>query len=280
MKRGADAHGNVANFVETEQIVYNIDNPTKVSSFVQVSKRTPSICLVCLILVFLQIRGSIPLLWNQTDPWKLKPKVQILDNNEENLSVLWKHLRGLISRYFPNQVLSTCRTGPEETPRINCVNLINKKSSESKLGSLWFGLSKYLSKRLEYSESPSGLLQPDNPLPVNFSSLFSNYSALLDRDEITSELTSIPNLQADACNERNIMMKMIWFDYHHLMKENGNHHRHLQTLYAQLKSCFLRQNGFFSVDNNRDICISNQTTMIRSNCMDCLDRTNVIQVRS
>ena len=48
LKRGINEEGNVANFVETEQIVYNhntsFDNKPVMSSFIQV-------------------RGSIPLFW-------------------------------------------------------------------------------------------------------------------------------------------------------------------------------------------------------------------------
>lgn len=50
--RGADIHGNVSNFVETEQIVSHGDQ----------------------FASYLQVRGSIPLLWQQTACIKYKPK--------------------------------------------------------------------------------------------------------------------------------------------------------------------------------------------------------------
>jgi hypothetical protein len=62
LRRGIDHEGNVANFVETEQIVYNpnksFDDKATVSSFVL-------------------IRGSIPLFWTQ-DPNPLIPKPEII----------------------------------------------------------------------------------------------------------------------------------------------------------------------------------------------------------
>lgn len=66
MKRGINEHGNVANFVEVEQICYvhseNFDLKPNVTSFVQ-------------------IRGSIPLFWGQI-PNKLKPKPDIILQQE------------------------------------------------------------------------------------------------------------------------------------------------------------------------------------------------------
>jgi hypothetical protein len=46
LKRGADENGNVANFVETEQIVHPMNDPNKVSSFLQVENCS------CLYLLF------------------------------------------------------------------------------------------------------------------------------------------------------------------------------------------------------------------------------------
>lgn len=58
--RGVDQDGNPANFVETEQIVYI--PPGHVFSFVQ-------------------IRGSVPLYWNQRPSLKYKPKVKLGSSN-------------------------------------------------------------------------------------------------------------------------------------------------------------------------------------------------------
>ena len=57
--RGADLNGNVANFVETEEILIYKDSETYH------------------ILSFIQIRGSVPFLWSQDPDCKLNPKVTI-----------------------------------------------------------------------------------------------------------------------------------------------------------------------------------------------------------
>ncbi len=63
--RGIDSNGNVSNYVETEQIlifnneISNSNNPTTK------------------IFSYLQIRGSIPILWTQNPTLKYKPPVEI-----------------------------------------------------------------------------------------------------------------------------------------------------------------------------------------------------------
>ena len=61
--RGSDENGNVANYVETEQIVSIGD---KHSSYVQ-------------------FRGSIPVMWSQVPCIKYMPKIAINENDKENL---------------------------------------------------------------------------------------------------------------------------------------------------------------------------------------------------
>lgn len=69
--RGIDKDGNVANFVETEQIVeYQGDKAS-----------------------FVQIRGSIPLYWSQLPNLRYKPKPQVLDiEPEEHKAACLKHI--------------------------------------------------------------------------------------------------------------------------------------------------------------------------------------------
>ncbi|XP_022818465.1 phosphatidylinositide phosphatase SAC1-A [Spodoptera litura] len=78
--RGVDAQGNVANFVETEQI---IERGGEKSSFVQT-------------------RGSIPLYWSQYPDIKYKPAMQL--SHEDHVAAYTKHLRDQQQRYG-NQVL-------------------------------------------------------------------------------------------------------------------------------------------------------------------------------
>lgn len=92
-KRGIDKQGNVANFVETEQLVeYQGDR----SSFVQ-------------------IRGSIPLYWVQTPDLRYKPPPRLTDiDQEEQKNACLRHLDN-ISLLYGRQVL---------------LNLIDQKGAE------------------------------------------------------------------------------------------------------------------------------------------------------
>ncbi|XP_072948298.1 phosphatidylinositol-3-phosphatase SAC1 [Epargyreus clarus] len=78
--RGIDAQGNVANFVETEQIV---ERGGEKSSFVQT-------------------RGSIPLFWSQYPDLKYKPGMELAP--EDHVAAYTRHLRDQLQRYG-NQVL-------------------------------------------------------------------------------------------------------------------------------------------------------------------------------
>ena len=90
--RGSDQHGNVANFVETEQIIF-------------LNKNT-----ICSYVI---IRGSIPLKWTQKTDLKYKPQF-LIEDFENQLEVCQKH--------FAN-------TQPIYKQQV-CVNLINKHGSE------------------------------------------------------------------------------------------------------------------------------------------------------
>jgi hypothetical protein len=91
--RGIDADGNVANFVEAEQIL-ECDGD---------------------IASFIQIRGSIPLFWTQKPNLRYKPAPQLAPVNHTDAFV--KHFEDLVVRYN----------------RVVCINLVNQTGSESVL---------------------------------------------------------------------------------------------------------------------------------------------------
>ncbi|XP_067006317.1 phosphatidylinositol-3-phosphatase SAC1-B [Anabrus simplex] len=90
--RGVDMQGNVANFVETEQIMeYNGDK----SSFVQT-------------------RGSIPLFWNQLPNLKYKPKPR-LNPNENHAEAFSRHFDTQIFNYGKQVLINLIdHRGPED----------------------------------------------------------------------------------------------------------------------------------------------------------------------
>ncbi|XP_060803876.1 polyphosphoinositide phosphatase [Amyelois transitella] len=84
LKRGANMHGDVANEVETEQIVHD----SMVSSFTAGSFSS-----------FVQMRGSIPSYWSQ-DVSKMVPKPAIsIDLGDPYAEIPGKHLNNLLRRY-------------------------------------------------------------------------------------------------------------------------------------------------------------------------------------
>jgi hypothetical protein len=100
LRRGVDEEGNVANSVESEQILSPSpwDPTAKVYSFVQ-------------------IRGSIPLFFTQS-PYSLKPAPVIQHSPEKNFLATKSHFEGLEKRYKNLQI----------------VNLVEKHGSEATVG--------------------------------------------------------------------------------------------------------------------------------------------------
>ncbi|KAI9917062.1 hypothetical protein PsorP6_018232 [Peronosclerospora sorghi] len=95
--RGIDDDGNVANFVETEQICL-FDDGRQTS--------------------FVQIRGSIPVFWSSPVSMKYAPKVYQANDMERDVAAFQKHAYELMSLYG----------------RVLFVNLIDKKKEQLKLG--------------------------------------------------------------------------------------------------------------------------------------------------
>lgn len=99
-------NGNVANFVETEQIFR--------------AKRGD-------VFSFVQIRGSIPLYWTQLDKWKLKPAIITEKNLTKHYQPLKSHLFSLYNDYINEKTNKT-------KVDIVIVNLIDKKGTQELLG--------------------------------------------------------------------------------------------------------------------------------------------------
>ncbi|EAL71679.1 hypothetical protein DDB_G0271630 [Dictyostelium discoideum AX4] len=174
--RGIDKKGNVANNVETEQII-----EIKENTFTS----------------FVQVRGSIPLLWSQFPTLKYKPSVKFYGDEKENSQALEQHFKQLHQLYGSTTV----------------VNLIDRKGAELKLGEAYEERVKSL-KDVHY----------------------------------------------------------VWFDFHSICK--GMRYDKLSILMDQLKDD-LKQYGFFFVEDGK--IVQKQQGVFRTNCIDNLDRTNVVQ---
>ena len=69
-------------------------------------------------------------------------------------------------------------------------------------------------------------------------------------------------------------LKLIHFDYHQNVSSSSKSEKLESILYKQTGK-FISEHNFFH--KKRGIVISKQTGTIRTNCMDCLDRTNAVQ---
>ncbi|URE00107.1 SacI domain, partial [Musa troglodytarum] len=176
-RRGADMEGYVANFVESEQIL-------------QSNGFTAS---------FVQVRGSMPFLWEQIVDLTYKPKFEIV-RAEEASRVAERHFLDLSNKY--GSVLA--------------VDLVNKHGSEGRL-----------------------------------SERFANAMQTIRNDDI----------------------RYVHFDFHQIC--GHIHFERLSLLYNQIED-YLNKHGYFLL-NEKGEKVSGQTGVVRTNCIDCLDRTNVTQ---
>uniref|UniRef100_A0A4W3IT96 Synaptojanin-1 n=1 Tax=Callorhinchus milii TaxID=7868 RepID=A0A4W3IT96_CALMI len=177
--RGTNDSGHVANFVETEQVIFLDDCVTS----------------------FIQIRGSIPLFWEQPGIQVGSHRVRFSRGFEANAPAFDRHLRALKQQYG-KQII---------------INLLGVKEGEHML-------SKAFQSHLKASVHANDIL-------------------------------------------------MVNFDYHQQVK--GVKSDKLSTLLKPKLKPFLEDCGFFYCDSNG--VQRTQTGSIRTNCLDCLDRTNSVQ---
>ncbi|KAL3535476.1 hypothetical protein ACH5RR_003937 [Cinchona calisaya] len=257
-KRGINEKGRVANDVETEQIVFeNIPEgiPIQISSIVQ-------------------NRGSIPLFWSQeTSRLNLKPDI-ILSKKDQRYEATRLHFQNLVSRYGrPIIILNLIKTN-EKKPResilraefANAIEYINKDlSEENRLKFLHWDLHKHsrskatnvlllLGKVATYALTLTGFFYCQvTPASVSEGCLKWPY---FERS-VDSDL--LPPAHCEIENESN--------DSH---RDNGS--ENLDKLDRRLCTGNNMANG--SSFGKPPIV---QKGVLRTNCIDCLDRTNVAQ---
>ncbi|XP_020084555.1 phosphoinositide phosphatase SAC6-like isoform X2 [Ananas comosus] len=176
-RRGADSDGYVANFVETEQIL-------------QSNGFTAS---------FVQVRGSIPFLWEQIVDLTYKPHFDII-SREEAPRIVERHFLDLRKKYGS----------------VIAVDLVNKHGSEGRLSQ-------------RYADAIQPILSDD--------------------------------------------IRYVHFDFHRIC--GHIHFERLSLLYDQIED-YLTAHRYFLLNENGEK-IEEQTGVVRTNCIDCLDRTNVTQ---
>lgn len=207
--RGIDDDGNVANFVETETIIWNPHSS---------KNQQPAEFSYC------QVRGSVPIFWEQqTGFLPNQQKIQLTRSPEATQPAFDKHMEGLVLKYGSAHI----------------VNLL----SETKPGEV------ELSDRYRYHVNHSSMSVDSRGREKRMTA-----SLLLNTEydfhaetkagyEATSSLKPILEESADA------------FGYF-LMEDLPAEERGP----TQSTATVLQQEGVF-----------------RTNCLDCLDRTNVVQ---
>ena len=215
--RGADLNGNVANFVETEEIlIYREQNG------------------IAHILSFLQIRGSIPIIFTQEPNFQFNPLIRPKDDINTNAEVFKLHINECLQNY--NNVC--------------IINLIDKKKDQNTIGQYYDKVVQY------YNTTNYNNNQNDNENKVVYTWFdfhdecknmkYENLSKLMKKKSVSEAL-------------KNFNFTHITFDYSKALSISSN--KIDEILHSENFITFLKiQNGVF-----------------RTNCVDCLDRTNVVQ---
>ncbi|OAA59109.1 phosphoinositide phosphatase [Niveomyces insectorum RCEF 264] len=244
LRRGVDEDGHVANAVETEQILSpsvvdpQPNDPQSTASPTQ-SSSSSSPPPPARTCSFVQMRGSIPLFWTQS-PFSLKPVPVIQHSLELNYVALKKHFDGLRREYGDLQI----------------VNLVEKHGVEAALG------TQYERSVQRYNDESKERAGPDQAAAIPFEWFdfhsackgmkFENVSLLMDQLSRTIE-------QLGSTVEEG-------------GPGNGTPSRGASGSGTVSPTDVSESNGY-----NAGTIVRKQQGVLRTNCMDCLDRTNVCQ---
>ena len=216
---------------------------------------TEQICLVVddhhflqQIFSHVQTRGSIPLLWaSPTDIKTYRPRVRLGTDPLAQARALRLHLVEQYTYYVTNDG----KRNPH-VPEIIFVNLVDKHSDQGRLGRTFDAV---LNAVMEIHNHTRDLISSGNETLANVS-------------------------KGEAYNTSFGPRKVehVWFDFHAEVK-NGKWDK-LGDLLKQLKSSLTEHSFFYALAPNGTVgwqIKSRQNAVVRTNCMDCLDRTNVAQ---
>ncbi|XP_068663400.1 phosphoinositide phosphatase SAC2-like [Aristolochia californica] len=246
LKRGVNEKGRVANDVETEQIVF---------------EDVPEGCPAQLSSV-VQNRGSIPLFWSQeTSRLNIKPDI-ILQKKDTAYETTRLHFENLVKRYgnpiIILNLIKTCEKKPRESilraEFANAIASINKNlSEENRLKFLHWDLHKHSRSK---GTNVLLLLGKVAAYALNLTGLF--YCQLNPPFKLDGALKS-KYLETDVSDNSS-------------QNTGGN-----DTEDSDISETVLQQDN---VENDGSNLVKQpmfQRGVLRTNCIDCLDRTNVAQ---
>ncbi len=205
--RGVDDDGNVANFVETETL---FSDGTLTATFVQV-------------------RGSVPLFWEQQGLQAFNAKIQITRSRGASQPAFDRHFADLISHYS----------------RVHAINLLGTRDAETVLTAAY-------AEHMRHSAA-----EAIAPLPGD--------------EPISSRGEPVEDDGSERIGLTN-------FDFHTVSRNTGgidgvrSELRYLGPVQLKRKAF-----GFSLIDNASGQLLRRQKGIFRTNCLDCLDRTNVIE---
>ncbi|GLD96100.1 hypothetical protein PINS_up004778 [Pythium insidiosum] len=248
--RGIDKDGSVANFAETEMLVV---------------KPNRSICS------YVQIRGSIPLYWDQVATLKYMPRTRYAFSGSESI-VDWNelafraHMDDIIQRYGHITV-------------VNLIDKVGKSSTVRDQAQLGTAYGKHVKKYNQQSRASDATANGGNaslsvaPSNSPSKSRTSSPSANTRLSPTTQgAATTAPVPLAPSSQLLTEPIVYVWFDFHHECRKMqwGN----LSKLVTEVQDQFTHY-GYFECDSEGRV-LSRQRGVFRVNCMDNLDRTNVV----
>lgn len=247
--RGLDDDGHAANYNETEQIVIANDTGSGMGGFAGSSDMQSgklggggSSSQEMQIMSYVQTRGSVPTYWAEVNTLRYTPKIQ-LRGIEAAVRSAQLHFDEQIKTYGDNYL----------------INLVNQKGRERVV---------------------------KNSYEQMVENLVSSPKEHAEGDLVTDE--KFHTIQGDSNNPKSEFDRLhyIYFDYHHETKGMKMHRAY--ALVERLADP-LAQQGYFraaveaapaapaAASDGRLEPRAYQTSVMRTNCMDCLDRTNVVQ---
>jgi len=265
-RRGADAAGDVANFAETEQICLVRDDYHHRDNIACNDESSNVIANVNAndygvqeVYAHVQTRGSIPIRWSSPSDIKTyRPKVMIGTDPLGQARALRGHLVEQLALYCNGNPEGDGEgEGADNGVKLAFINLIDKHSDQGRLGRTF---SSVLDAVLAtYQDHSNG----DDSSNENIDTADASVTRLLNPESVSH----------------------IWYDFHAECK--GGRWDKLKYLLDDVRE-YLDDQDYFcaavpssgsstgSVSPTWEI-MRVQDGTVRSNCMDCLDRTNVVQ---
>lgn len=245
--RGLDDQGHAANYNETEQILVLNDTAAGLGGFAggagPGTQRSTGEGKDMQIMSYVQTRGSVPAYWAEINTLKYTPKLQIRAI-EAALPAARAHFEEQIRLYGDNYL----------------VNLVNQKGREMPVKQAYEQVVEKL------VSSPQERTQADSLTSEKFHTIETGNAG-------SSSRTPFDRLH------------YIYFDFH--AETKGLQMHRAQLLIDRMRDALVAQQYFRAADmpggrqqqggaSGLEVR-SLQTSVVRTNCMDCLDRTNVVQ---